>query len=162
MRTSERWDLHFLRLCVEIARQSKDPATRVGAVIIGPDREIRSTGFNGLPRYIADTPERLNDREVKNSLILHAEQNAILNAARIGTPLKGCTLYLSATDDSGMIWGGAPCTRCTVEVIQVGIYEVVSRPFKPCPSHWRESVATARALLDEAAVGYREVVVVPK
>lgn len=136
---------------------SKDPSTKVGAVIVGPDREIRSTGFNGFPRGIADTDERLNDRDIKLSLVVHAEMNAILNAARIGVSLKGCTLYLTATDDSGAVWGGAPCTRCAVEIIQSGITEIVSRPFKLVPSRWEESVKTARMLLEEAGILYREI-----
>lgn len=151
-----RWDNHFLRLSVEHARMSKDPFTKVGAVVVGPDREIRSTGFNGFPRGIADTPERLADRETKLSLVVHAEMNAILNAARIGTPTKGCTLYLSAVDDTGEVWGGPPCTRCTVELIQSGITEIVSRPFKLVPSRWKESIEAARLLLAEAGISYRE------
>lgn len=152
-----RWDEHFLRLTLEHASMSKDPSTRVGAVIVGPDREIRSSGFNGFPRGIADTPERLSDRDTKLSLVVHAEMNAVLNAARTGTPLKGCTLYLSATDHSGLVWGGPPCTRCTVEIIQSGISEIVTRPFKSVPSRWKESIETARSLLTEAGLSYREV-----
>jgi dCMP deaminase len=154
---SDRWDNHFIRLCVEHARMSKDPSTKVGAIIVGPDREIRSTGFNGLPRGIADTRERLTDRELKLSLVVHGEMNAILNAARIGVSVNGCTLYLAATDDSGAIWGGAPCTRCAVEIIQSGIREIVSLPFKSSPSRWQATVQMARSLLAESNVHYREV-----
>lgn len=125
-----RWDLHFINMAIENAKMSKDPSTKVGAVIVGPDREIRSTGFNGFPRGIADTEERLNNREKKLELVVHGEMNAVLNAARIGTALKGCTMYLAATDSSGLIWGGAPCIRCTVEIIQAGISEIVAPPFK--------------------------------
>src|ERR1700677_378614 len=105
------WEKRFIDLAVFISSWSKDPNTRVGAVIVGPDREIRSTGFNGFPRGIDDTPERLNDRDTKLKLVVHAEMNAILNGARFGTPMKGCTLYLAASDDSGVIWGGPPCSR---------------------------------------------------
>ncbi len=152
-----RWDSHFLRMAHEVAKMSKDPSTKVGAVIVGPDREMRSSGFNGFPRGIADTAERLNDRETKLGLVVHAECNAILNAARIGTPTKGCTMYLLATDQSGAMWGGPPCTRCTVEVIQAGITEVVALPFKTVPSRWKDSIEQARKLLTEAGVGFREV-----
>lgn len=154
---TERWDRHFLQLALDHARMSKDPSTRVGAVIVGPDREIRSMGFNGFPRGIADTPERLNNREVKLFIIVHAETNAILNAVRVGIPTKGCTLYLAATDDSGAVWGGPPCTRCTVEVIQAGIVEVVTHPPKNVPSRWADDLAFAEVLLKEAGVAYREV-----
>jgi dCMP deaminase len=155
---TDRWDAHFLRLTVEHARMSKDPSTQVGAVIVGPDREIRASGFNGFPRGIADTPERLNDRETKLDLVVHAEMNAVLHAARVGVPVKGCTLYLSAMDHTGAVWGGPPCVRCTVEVIQAGISSIVSRPFKAVPSRWKDSIEKARQLLTEAGVQYREVV----
>lgn len=154
---SARWDSYFLDLALLNARMSKDPSTRVGAVIVGPDLEIRSTGFNGLPRGIADTPERLTDRETKLKLIVHAEMNAILNAARIGVSTRGCTLYLAATDDSGLVWGGPPCTRCTVETIQSGIASIVSHPFKNVPSRWLNDIQCSHGLLNEAGINYREV-----
>jgi dCMP deaminase len=154
---SERWDRHFLGLSLFHAMLSKDPATRVGSVIVGPDREILSAGFNGFPRGIADTPERLADREMKLRLMVHAEMNALLAAARTGMRLKGCTLYLGATDDSGLVWGGPPCTRCTVEIIQVGIGEIVSFPVKPQPSKWHEDLKLAHLLIEEAGISYREI-----
>lgn len=152
-----RWDDYFIRLSLESARMSKDPSTKVGAVVVGPDREVRAMGFNGFPRGIADTAERLNDRDTKLSLVVHAELNAVLSAARVGVPLKGCTMYLAATDASGAIWGGPPCTRCTVEIIQAGIAEIVSLPFKNVPSRWKDSVEAARQLLAEAGIAYREI-----
>lgn len=155
---SERWDGYFLRLCIQTARMSKDPNTQVGAVIIGPDRELRSSGFNGFPRGISDTPERLSDRDVKNALMVHAEQNAVFNACRVGVSLKGCTMYLVATDGSGNVWGGPPCsTHCTPALVQVGIVEVVTVPFKTGESKWRTSIEQAREMLAEVGINYREV-----
>lgn len=153
---SEKWDRHFLGMALYHSRMSKDPSTRVGSIIIGPDREILSGGFNGFPRGIADTPERLSDRETKLKLVVHAEMNALLAAARTGMRIKGCTLYLAATDDSGLIWGGPPCTRCTVEIIQIGISEIVSYPLKAVPSRWHEDLSIANGLLQEAGIRYRE------
>lgn len=154
---SERWDRHFLGLSLYHSRLSKDPSTRVGSVIVGPDHEILSAGFNGFPRGIADAPERLGDRETKLRLMVHAEMNALLAAARTGMRLKGCTLYLAATDDSGMVWGGCPCTRCTVEIVQVGISEIVTYPLKTVPSRWHDDISFARSIVDEAGIAYREV-----
>ena len=57
-----RWDLHFLSLAKAHAMMSKDPSTKVGAIIVGPDLEIRSTGFNGFPRGVIDEEQRLNHR----------------------------------------------------------------------------------------------------
>jgi len=143
-----RWDQHFLRLACECARMSKDPSTQVGAVIVGPDREIRATGFNGFPRGIADTPERLNDRETKLGLVVHAEVNALLHAARTGVSTKGCTMYVLAP----------PCMRCAVEIIQAGIGEVVAHPASAdLAERWGDSIKAARAVLDEAGIGYRDV-----
>ncbi len=154
---NNKWDRHFINLAIENAKMSKDPSTRVGAVIVGVDREVRSMGYNGFPRGIADTPERLNDRDEKLKLVVHGEMNAVLNAARIGVSVKGCTMYLAATDSSGAIWGGAPCVRCTVEIIQAGIAEIVAPPFKDTPSRWKDSIEQAKALLEEAGVKYRQV-----
>ena len=154
---SEKWDRHFLGLALYHSKLSKDPSTQVGSVIVGPDREILSAGFNGFPRGIADTAERLNDRDTKLKLVVHAEMNALLAAARTGMRLKGCTLYLAATDESGLVWGGPPCTRCVVEIIQVGIEEIVSFPVKSIPSRWHEDLALARKLIAEAGLIYREV-----
>ena len=98
------WDKRFLQLAKHISEWSKDPSTQVGCVVVGPDRELRSTGFNGLPRGIEDNEQRLNNREIKYPLICHAEENAIMHAARIGMSLKDCTAYVT--------W--PPCTRLSL------------------------------------------------
>lgn len=154
---SIRWDRHFLGLALAHAQMSKDPATRVGSIIVGPDREIISAGFNGFPRGVADTPERLGDRETKLKLIVHAEMNAVLAGARLGMRLKGCTLYLAATDESGLVWGGPPCARCTVEIIQAGITDIISYAPKNVPTKWADDLAFARTVINEVGVRYREI-----
>ena len=62
---SEKWDIRFLELAKHISGWSKDPSTKVGCVVVGGDREIRSTGFNGFPRGINDDEDRLTDRDKK-------------------------------------------------------------------------------------------------
>ena len=153
---SERWDKHFLQLCLDHARMSKDPSTRVGALIVGPDREPISDGFNGFPRGILDTPGRLNDRAEKMKRIIHAEENAILNAVRMGHATKGCTIYLAATDDSGLVWGGPPCSQCTLKVIQAGIVHIVSFTQKVVPSRWHDDLVLSRELIAEVGIRFRE------
>lgn len=143
-----KWDLHFLDKAAVAAKMSKDPSTKVGAIIIGPDKETRTDGFNGFPRRIADTPERLNDRETKYKLIVHAEMNAILNAALIGVSLKGCTLYHT--------FGGS-CSRCAVCIIQAGIKRVVHPPLSTLPDRWRDDMELAKNLLLEAGVDVTEI-----
>ena len=123
---SIKWDKRFIELAKHIANWSKDPSTKVGCVVVGEDREIRSTGFNGFPRGIKDDEERLLDREQKYPLICHAEENAIMHAARIGVSLKGSTAYVT--------W--PPCTRCARSLIQAGIKEIVYPNPGKIPERW--------------------------
>lgn len=151
------WDWHWIKMALQHATMSKDPSTRVGAMLIGPNGEIIGGGFNGFPRGIADMPALLADRDTKLKLMVHAEMNAILGAARRGITVAGSTLYLAATDNSGAIWGGAPCTRCTVEIIQAGVTRIRSPSRKATPSRWAEDIAFASDLLEEAGIDYLEV-----
>ncbi len=151
------WDQHFVDMCLFVGNKSKDPSTKVGSVIVGPDNEIRGTGYNGFPRGIKDYDYRLNDRELKIKLVVHAEMNAILAAARVGIPVKGCTMYVLAKDvKTGKTWGGSPCTRCTVEMIQAGITEVRVPVPKSIPERWKDDLDLAQSILIEAGVRYVE------
>ena len=141
------WDERFLDLAEHIANWSKDPSTKVGCVVVGNDREIRSTGFNGFPRGIKDTQERLQNRDLKYPLICHAEENAIMHAARIGVSLKGCTAYVTLT----------PCARCARSLIQAGISEVVFPNKTDIPARWEEEFAAAIDMLKEAGVEVRAI-----
>lgn len=159
----QKWDRRWLTAAYAVAQNSKDPSTKVGAVIVlpdgrdpsGPGDEI-AKGWNGFPRGIADTTERLSDRDMKLKIVVHAEQNAILNAGRLGRSCVGATMYVVACDKSGTTWGGPPCTRCTVEVLQSGIVRVVSYPLQGAPSRWHDDCKFAGTLLQEAAVQYHE------
>jgi dCMP deaminase len=153
----DRWHRHFLDRALTVAAMSKDPNTQVGCVIVGSYREQRADGFNGFSRGVSDSVERLTDRDLKNRLMVHAERNAICNAARIGVALRGCTLYVVATDGSGSVWGGVPCTACGIEIIQAGITRIVSWPFKDGFSRWRDDLAFSRGILREANIELLEI-----
>ena len=140
-----KWDLRFLKLAEHISNWSKDPSTKVGCIIVGEDREIRSTGFNGFPRGIEDSEERLNDRTQKYPLICHAEENAIMHAARIGISLKGCIAYVT--------W--PPCNRCTRSLIQAGITEIVIPSEVKIPDRWNEEFDLSMIMLNEANIEVR-------
>ncbi len=144
---SPKWDRRFIDLALHIAAWSKDPSTQVGCVVVGPDREIRSTGFNGFPRGIEDTAERLADREQKYPLICHAEENAIMHAARIGMALKDCIAYVT--------W--PPCTRCARSLIQAGVSEVVYPAGLVIPERWRADFELSSSMFAEAGVSVRTV-----
>lgn len=133
------WDAFYLGMAEYVARKSKDPSTQVGAVIVRPDRTVASLGFNGLPRGIADTPERLEDRDLKLQLIRHAEANACAFARE---PLDGCTLY---------VWPIPPCAQCAAALIAHGIQRVVA-PAVPRGSRWWDSAMLGDQALREAGV----------
>ena len=151
-----RRDRHFLELALKHSELSRDPETRVGAVIVGPEGEVRSMGYNRFAGGIKETAERLHDRDLKLSLMVHAELVAIVHAARVGIPLQGCTLYFAQTDDTGLVWGGVPCTRCTDHILLSGISEVVSYPAKRGASKWHKDWAFARELFRESGLRRRE------
>ncbi len=144
---SKKWDQRFLDLAFHIAGWSKDPSTKVGCVVVGEDREIRSTGFNGFPRGIADDSERLEDRNQKYPLICHAEENAIMHAARIGMSLKGCMAYVT--------W--PPCTRCARSLIQAGVVEVIYPASCDIPERWAQDFDMSTGMMNEAGVQIRPV-----
>ncbi|MBW2736841.1 MAG: dCMP deaminase family protein [Deltaproteobacteria bacterium] len=140
------WDDNFLAISHVVAKRSKDTSTQLGAVIVGPDHEIRSTGYNCFPRGIDDDVEARYERPEKYKWIEHAERNAIYNAARMGTPLKGCTVFVP--------W--IPCTDCARAIIQVGMVEVVVEDIQ-VPDRWREDFHRSLTMLEEAGVCVRHV-----
>ncbi len=144
---SHKWDLRFIELADHIAQWSKDPSTKVGCVIVGEDREIRSTGFNGFPRGIDDDEERLNNRDLKYPLICHAEENAIMHAARIGVSLKGSSAYVT--------W--PPCSRCARSLIQAGINEVIYSAKIQIPERWTDDFNIASDMFKESGVVVRKI-----
>ncbi|HPT29315.1 MAG TPA: dCMP deaminase family protein, partial [Bryobacteraceae bacterium] len=144
------WHRYFLEICRVVATRSKDPATQIGCAIVGPAHEIRSTGYNSLPRHVRDdVPERL-ERPTKYLWIEHAERNAIYNAARAGTSLEGCTLYAELT----------PCMDCARAIVQAGIVEVVlneDRVKKYSSEQYNPHFALVDELFGEAGVKMRQV-----
>lgn len=153
-----KWDQHFIRMALLHGDKSKDPSTKVGAIIVDADHNLVSGGYNGFPRNIEDSAERLNDRDLKLKLVVHGEMNAVLSAARNGIPLLGTTMYVAAKDaKSGEVWGGAPCIRCTVEILQAGVHQIVALSSKNIPPRWLDSITEARKLLVEAGIEYREI-----
>ena len=109
------WNQRWIDLSREIAQWSKDRSRKVGCVVVGPNNEIRTTGYNGFPRGVDDNIESRHQRPAKYLWTEHAERNSIYNAARMGTPLDGCRLYLH--------W--FPCIDCARAIVQSGITTVV-------------------------------------
>ena len=139
------WDDYGMSLARAVAAKSKDPSTQVGCVILDQESRHVSSGYNGLPRGIPDDLKILADREVKLSLALHAEENALLFAQR---SLAGCTLY---------VWPMPPCSRCAAKIAQVGIKRVVATaPSAEHRERWGWSLDLARWVYDQAGIEYVE------
>lgn len=132
-----KWDKRFLELAEFISNWSKDPSTKVGAVIIDKDNRIVSMGYNGFPKNIPDD-SRLNDRETKYKIIVHGEMNAILFANR---SIIGCTLYT---------YPFMPCPRCSSMIIQSGISRIVS--YNNMPDRWKQDFEVSKLLFKESNI----------
>ena len=141
---TSKWDERFLRLAEEVSTWSKDPSTKVGAVVTRPDNTIASVGFNGFPKGCNDSAGKLNDRDTKIARTVHAELNAVLNAHE---RLDGYTIYTTHP----------PCAQCSAVIVQSGIKEVVClKPSEELLSRWGESLQYGIEMLHEAGVFYVE------
>lgn len=133
-----KWDKRFLGLAKLVGSWSKDPSTKVGAVITDYNNRVVSIGFNGFPQGVKDCEKRLLDREQKYDIIVHAEANALMFA---NASLEGCTIYT---------WPFEPCSRCAGLIIQSGITRVVS--VINSDKRWEKNFTLARQLFDESGI----------
>lgn len=175
---SKGWDDFFMDMCDMVAGKSKDTSIKVGCVIAGPDNEVRSIGINGFPRGAIDDesvksqekyqslhsmPKRIMKKtlQIVRSLILrrqerplkylwteHAERNALYNAAGVGIPTRGCTLYVNSLP---------PCTDCARGIIQSRIATVVYPEGIDIPDRWKDNCDVACEMLLECGVNIRTV-----
>lgn len=129
-----KWTKRFLDLATLIASWSKDPSTRVGAVIVDERNRIVSVGFNGFPRGIEDI---ITDRDEKLRRTIHAEENALLFA---NSSVEGCTIYVTHH----------PCARCTAKLIQVGISKIIY--YDTLSERWNEEIDSSESMLAEADI----------
>lgn len=138
------WDQRFMVLAHHIAGWSKEHGRHVGAVIVGPDKEIRATGFNGFPRGVDDTVAERHEATTGEKYFWssHAERNAIYNAARIGVALKGCTIYVP--------W--FPCGECAKAIVQSGIARLVCYEPDFDDEKWGNDFRRVTDMLREARV----------
>lgn len=133
----KNWDHRFLDLAKFISDWSKDPSTKVGAVICDENNRVISVGYNGFPKNVEDD-ERLYNREMKYQIIVHGEINAILFANK---SVKGCTLYT---------YPFQPCSRCASLIIQSGISRVVTLKNK-C-DRWKDDFNLSSNLFKESNI----------
>ncbi len=145
--TTQKWDSRFIGLAKQIGEWSKDKDRKVGCVIVGPNRELRSAGYNGLPRGADDDVAERHTVPAKYLWTEHPERNAIYNAANVGIPLHGCTLYIA----------GFPCMDCARAIVQSGITTVVSYEPDLGNPKWGEDFRNTLQLFTEAGIFLRHV-----
>lgn len=143
MKLDEKWIFRYMNLANLVSTWSKDPSTKVGAVIVGDNGQIVSQGYNGFPRGVKDSDERYNDRPLKYKLVVHAEMNSILNALYNGASVKGCTLFVHNLP---------VCNECAKAIIQSGIKKVYMDT--EINERWQESWNLTKQMFDEASVEY--------
>lgn len=136
------WDQHFLDIAKLVAERSKDPHTKVGAVLVR-DRRIISSGYNGIPRGVLEDDPKRHLPPTKYLYYEHAERNALYNSVYEGISTKGSTLYCTWTS----------CTDCARGLIQAGIKRIVVPEDPVITDIWLENFSIAGVMLKEAGIG---------
>lgn len=138
------WKDYFGNIAQQVKLKSKDINTQIGAVVVGENNEIVSTGYNSFPRGIDDEIVERQERPEKYYWFEHAERNALYNAALIGVSTKGCTMYLTC---------GVPCSDCARGIINSGIKKVVCEETDTTKgSQWSEHSKRSLIMFKEAGV----------
>lgn len=123
MSSRPTWEEYFMLIAEQVAGRSTCIRRHVGAVVV-KDKRLLATGYNGVPSGIEHCTTRgcLRDQlgipsGQRHELCrgTHAEQNALLQSARYGTPIDGSTLYCTTQ----------PCAQCAKMIINAGIKEIV-------------------------------------
>lgn len=144
-----KWKEYFRSIAHQVKLKSKDINTKIGAVVVGSDNQIVSTGYNSFPRGINDNLSERQERPEKYYFFEHAERNAIYNAALIGVSTKGTTMYLTC---------GIPCSDCARGIINAGIKNVVCESVDSELNNtdhneiWKEHAKRSLQMFDEAGV----------
>lgn len=137
-------DSYYLAMAELISEQSPDPSTKVGCVIVDGDLMV-SQGYNRFPIGFEATEERLNNRDEKYRIVLHAEVVALLNSVK---DVRGCTAYVTH----------APCSNCQSALAEAGIKKVVVKEvLKSWEDRFPDSYRVAREIREECNISFIEV-----
>ena len=139
------WTEYFLGIAEQVKLKSKDVSTQIGAVIVGEDNEILSTGYNSFPRGLDDTKIERQERPEKYFYMVHAEINSIINASRTGVSIKNSSIYLTC---------GIPCTDCAKGIINAGIKTIFCKQICTTKNNekWIEHQKISLEMFDECGV----------
>jgi dCMP deaminase len=136
----DKWTFRFIEMAKLVASWSKDPSTKVGAVIVDGSNRVVSLGYNGFPAGVHDDHDILVDRDRKIMRTIHAEENAIIFSKQ---SLQGCSIYVTHP----------PCAGCAAKIIQTGIASVAyASPSDEFLSRWQKQYDEAIAMFYEAGL----------
>ena len=133
----------YMNVAEAMSEKSKDPSTKVGAVLVHHDMKLCSIGFNGFPQRMFDNPDFLNDpalRHKKLQRTVHAEVNAIRFSSE------------KNTDGFHLVVTRHPCDRCALEIACTGITDVWYRENLDYEERWGESIRGAHDIFDECGI----------
>ena len=137
------WDSYFMSIAVLSSKRSKDPNTKVGAVIIDSNNRVISVGYNGFPNVISELDndkEYSWDKTQKHLYVVHAEENCILNGN--GKSYEDCTMYCTLF----------PCNKCAQSIVQTGIKKVIYLNKKEDS----EIFIASRRIMNNAHISYQQ------
>ena len=134
----------FFGIAEAVSKLSKDPSTKVGCIMLDPDTlSVNIIGYNGFPRGLNDKIEKRWERPEKYSFVVHAESNAIAQAASSGVSLGGSICIVTHF----------PCCDCVKLLIQSGIRSIVTKkPSDDMISRWNESFQYSKLMLQETGI----------
>ena len=138
-----RWQKYYLDLARQVATGSKDGSSKVGAILVRPDKTVSSIGFNGFPARIGDREDILTDpalRPQKYIRIVHAEANC-LNTTR-DYDMTGFHLFVTTH----------PCAACSLRIASTGITHVYYAPNPDFELRWADALKDSRMILEEAGI----------
>ncbi len=141
-----KWDQRGLEMARMVSAWSKDPSTKVGSALFNVNNTVAGVGYNGLPRGVEDTDERLTNRDLKYPMTIHAEENVMYNSTK--SPIGFMRLYVTMH----------PCAPCAGKIIQWGaITEIICPTFIPDdkPADWVSSCALAGEMFREVGIEVR-------
>lgn len=139
----------------EVATKSNDPSTQNGAILVNDKGLVVAEGWNRFPAGHRENRVRMDNREHKYGVIVHAEEAAIWDAIKKGQCTKGLTLVCP--------W--AACSMCARSILEAGIKRVVTHAEAMAREHvsskgrkqWDDTIRRARAMFIEAGVEYQEI-----
>ncbi len=140
MSTSQKeWDEYFMKIAEAVAEKSKDPSSKMGCVIVNPDKRVVAMGYNGLIQGANESKMTLSERPMKYHFVIHSEMNALLFAKE---DLRNCTLYNKT----------ATCDNCLKHCLQAGIKRFVYKELRvhshsTDPKHSMTNIETDEAIV---------------